>query len=188
LLNYIEETGKYVEITAFRNVRIKDTEKFVKATRKETPQNTWIQFFDAELVATWQHLYFAVLNALLAFRNNRNISKSVAMEIMLYASAQRQIRKAIQFIGVKHDSANVAVVIVGENPDSVKAVLSAVSKRIGVEHDETALELTKEKTQSIRKAFGVRTEELEAVMEKKNIKQALVNLIIERTALLSTQL
>ena len=188
MLRYIEEAGKYVEVTGFRNVSIKDAEEFVKAARKETLQRAWVQFFDAELVATWQHLYFAVLNALLAFRNERNISKSVVMEVMLYASAQRQIRKAIKIIGVKRTSADVAVVIIGENPSSVKTVLSAVSKRVGVEPDASVLELTAEKFQSIRKVFGVSTEELEAVMEKKNVKQALVNLVIERTALLSTQL
>jgi tRNA threonylcarbamoyladenosine modification (KEOPS) complex Cgi121 subunit len=188
LLKYIEETGKYVEITGFRNLGIKDAEEFVKAARRETPQSTWIQFFDAELVATWQHLYFAVLNALLAFKNERNISKSVAMEAMLYASAQRQIRKAIQLVGVKRASANVAVVIIGEKPDSVKAVVSAVSKCIGEEPDETVLEILKEKAQGIREAFGITETELETVMEKNNGKQALVSLVIERMALLSTQL
>jgi len=188
LLKYINESGKYVEITGFRNVRIKDAEEFVKTTRKETPESAWIQFFDAKLVATWQHLYFAVLNAQLAFKNERTISKSVAIEVMLYASAQRQIRKAIQLVGVKRGSTNVAVVIIGENPDSVQAVLSAVSRPIGVEPDETVLELTKEKTKSIRKAFRISAKELEAVMEKKNVDHALVNLVIERTALLSTKL
>jgi tRNA threonylcarbamoyladenosine modification (KEOPS) complex Cgi121 subunit len=188
LLKYIEEAGKYVEITGFRNVGIKDAEEFVKATRKETPQSVWVQFFDAELVATWQHLYFAVLNALLAFKNERNISKSVAMEAMLYASAQRQIRKALQFIGVKRDSANVAVVIVGESPGSVKAVFSAVSKRVDEEPDDAVLEVSKEKARGIREAFGITETELETVTEKNNGNHVLVNLVIERMALLSTQL
>jgi tRNA threonylcarbamoyladenosine modification (KEOPS) complex Cgi121 subunit len=188
LLKYIREAGKYVELTGFRNVNVNDVEDFVKAARDETSQTTWIQFFDAELVATWQHLYFAVLNALLAFRNERNISKSVAMETMLYASAQRQIRKAIKLMGVKRNSANVAVVIIGENADPVKAVLSAVSKRVGAEPDETVLELTRDKAHDICKAFGIGANELEAVMEKKDVSQALVNMVIERTALLSTQL
>ena len=187
MLKYIEEAGKYVELTGFRNVSIKNSEEFMKVAREATPQKASIQFLNAQLVATWQHLYFAVLNALLAFKNQRNISKSVTMEVMLYASAQRQIRKAIQLIGIKRASANVAIVIVGADIDFVKAVLSAVSKRVGVEPDETVLELTQEKTKSIRKAFGIRAEELEAV-NKKNAKQALVSLVIERTALLSTRL
>jgi KEOPS complex subunit Cgi121 len=188
LLKRIEEAGKYVEITGFRNVGIKDAEEFVKNARKETPQSGWVQFFNAELVATWQHLYFAVVNALLAFRNERSISKSVAMEAMLYASAQRQISKALQFIGVKPASANVAIVIVGESPDSVKALLSAVSKRVGKETDETVLEVSGEKAQGIRQAFGITEKELETVSGKNDGEQALVNLVIERMALLSTQL
>ena len=188
MLKYIEEAGKYVEITGFRNLGIKDAEEFVKATREKLPQNSDVQFFDAELVATWQHLYFAVLNALLAFKNERNISKSVAMEAMLYASAQRQIRKAIDFMGVKCASANVAVVIIGENAESVEALMSAVSKRVGKKPDDAVLKLLDEKVQGIREAFGVTETELETVMEKSNGEQALVNLVIERMALLATQL
>jgi tRNA threonylcarbamoyladenosine modification (KEOPS) complex Cgi121 subunit len=188
LLKYIGEAGKYVEITGFRNVGIKDAEEFVKAARRETPESVWVQFFDADLVATWQHLYFAVLNALLAFRNKRNISKTPAMETMLYASAQRQIRKALQLMGVKRASANVAVVISGDSADAVGALLSAVSERIGEEPDETVLDVSREKALGIREAFGVTEKEVETVMDRNDGERALVNLVIERVALLSAQL
>jgi tRNA threonylcarbamoyladenosine modification (KEOPS) complex Cgi121 subunit len=107
---------------------------------------------------------------------------------MLYASAQRQIRKAIDLIGVKPDSANVAVVIVGESPSSVKSVLSAVSKRVGKEPDDAVLALSKEKMQGIYRAFGISEKELETVTEKNNVEQALVDMVVEQVALLSTQL
>jgi len=188
MLKYIEEAGKYVEITGFRNLCIKDSEEFVKVTRKELPENSGIQFFDAELVATWQHLYFAVLNALLAFENECNISKSVAMETMLYASAQRQIQKAIEFMGVKCASVDVAVVIIGASTESAEALLSAVRKRVGKENDDSVLEISNEKVKRIREAFGITDVELEGVLEKDNGKKALVDLVIERVALLSTQL
>jgi KEOPS complex subunit Cgi121 len=188
MLKYIEEAGKYVEITGFRNLSIEDAEDFVKAARKGAPQSSCVQFFNAELVATWQHLYFAVLNALLAFKNERNISKSVAMEAMLYASAQRQIRKAIDLMGVKCSSANVAVVVIGESAESVESFLSEVSKRVGEKNDDDVLELSKEKVQGIREAFGITETAVETVMEKDNGEDALVDLVIERVALLSTQL
>ena len=187
MLKHIEEYGRYVEITGFSSVKIGDAAEFLKAARREQ-QDTAMQLFNAELVATWQHLYFAALNALTAFSNKSNISKNVAMEVMLYASAQRQIRKAIALVGVKRDSAHVAAVIIGENPEAVKTVLSAVSKRIGAEPDETVLELSKDKVQSIREAFDVSERELETVMAKGDVQQALVNLVVERMALLSTQL
>ncbi|MCJ7762626.1 KEOPS complex subunit Cgi121 [Candidatus Bathyarchaeota archaeon] len=187
MLKYFEEFGEYVEITGFSNVQIEDAESFLKATRREQ-QGTAVQFFNAELVATWQHLYFAVLNALTAFRNKSNISKNVAVEVMLYASAQRQIRKAIALVGIKRDSANVAVVIIGENADAVKTVRAAVSKRVGAEPDETVLALSNDKVQSIRKAFEISEREVETVVKAGDAEQALVNLVIERVALLSTQL
>jgi tRNA threonylcarbamoyladenosine modification (KEOPS) complex Cgi121 subunit len=187
LLKYFEEFGEYVEITGFSNVQIEDAESFLKATRREQ-QGTAVQFFNAELVATWQHLYFAVLNALTAFRNKNNISKNVAVEVMLYTSAQRQIRKAIALVGIKRDSANVAVVIIGENADAVKTALSSVSKRVGSEPDETVLALSNDKVQSIRKAFEISEREVETVVKAGDAEQALVNLVIERVALLSTQL
>lgn len=188
MLKYIEEAGKYVEITGFRNVNIKNTEEFVNITRKEFHENSGVQFFDAGLVATWQHLYFAVLNALLVFKNKSNISKSVTMETMLYASAQRQIKKAIELMGVKCASCDIAVVIIGANTESVEALLYAVAKRVGEENDDSVLEISNEKEKSIREAFGITDAELEAASKKNNGKKALVNLVIERVALLPTQL
>jgi tRNA threonylcarbamoyladenosine modification (KEOPS) complex Cgi121 subunit len=188
LLKYIEEYGKYIEITGFRNVQIKDAETFLKIVSKERLLNTWVQFFNADLVATWQHLYFAVLNALLAFKNKTNISKSVSMETMLYASAQRQIRKAVEFMGVRSGSSNVALVVIGGSPAAVEAAFSAVSERIGAIADETVLDLSDEKVRCVRKAFGITEKELEAVMKEENAAQPIVDLVVERMALLSTQL
>jgi tRNA threonylcarbamoyladenosine modification (KEOPS) complex Cgi121 subunit len=187
MLKHIEEVGKYVEITGFRNVCVNNAEKFVRTTRRQLPQRSCVQFFDAGLVATWQHLYFAVLNALLAFKNERNISKSIAMETILYASAQRQIRKAINFIGVKCDVTDVAMVIIGENAKSVGILLSAVSKLIEKEADDTVLEISERKARSIREAFGITDIEVEA-LQKNDDNEVLVDLVIEKIALLSTQL
>ena len=189
MLRYFEEDGKYAEVTGFKDVRFEDAEKLIKAFRKEKQKDVTIQFFDGKFVATWEHLYFAVLNALTAFRTDRNISKNLAMEVMLYASAQRQIRKAIQLIGVKRGCcANVAVVIIGDNEAAVGAELTRISKCLNKKPDDGVLGLSEDKAQSIRRAFGVSSKELEAVMGKDNEEKALINIVIERMALLSTQI
>jgi len=187
VLTLIEEFGKYAEITGFKNVKIKGVEDFLNRINKEKPANVEIQFFDAKLVATWQHLYFAVLNALTAFNNKQGISKGLAMEIMLYASAQRQIRKATELIGIKPNSSNIAVLIVGENSETVKTALSTILKCINGECDVAVLELSKEKATIIQKAFQISEAELETVMGTEGPERALINLIIERVALLATQ-
>lgn len=187
MLRYLKEFGEYIIITGFSDVKIQDAESFLQVTRREQ-QDAAVQFFDAELVATWQHLYFAAVNALTAFKNKSNISKRLAVEVMLYASAQRQIRKAIVLVGVKRSSANVAVVIIGEKIDIVTAVLSSVSKRFGSEPDEAVLALSKDKIQRVRRAFRISDCEIETVVKSGAVQQALIDLVCERIALLSTQL
>ena len=129
MLQYIKEYGKYVEITGYRGVVFEAAEAFLKKNRKQTGQDVDIQFFDADLIATQEHLYFAVLNALQAFKNKTNHSKSPAMEAILYASAQRQIQKAIDRLGIKPQTKNMAVTIIGEDPKQIENTLEAVNKK-----------------------------------------------------------
>jgi len=188
VLTYIEEDQKYLKIAGFRGLTIRDSEEFMKSSLQEKNPDIWVQFFDADLIATWEHLYFAVLNALLAYRNKRNISKTVAMETMIYASAQRQIRKAITILGVKESSSNVAFVIIGDKPEIVQTSFSEIEKCLAAVADESVLELTEEKTKNLCKAFGITEKELKAVGAESNNEQAIVNLVIERMALMQTQL
>jgi len=187
LLKYIEEFGKYVAITGFRSAKIRDVEEFFKIIRREKPSNVEIQFFDAELVATWQHLYFAVLNALTAFKNKRNISKSLTMEIMIYASAQHQIRKAMELLGVKLTTSKIAVLIIGEKPEDVKSALSVVSKLVNAQKDEKVLDMPREKAKIIQNTFMISDLELKTVMKGNNLEKTLTDLVIERMALLAIQ-
>lgn len=186
MLHYIEEYGKYAEITGFDKVSFEKAEAVLKANRKETQQLD-LQFFDADLIATGEHLYFAVLNALQAFRSKTNISKTAAMETMLYASAKRQIQRAIDSIGIKPQTERMAVVILGEDPKEVQAMLRVLSACIGCEPDDSVLRLTKEKQQKIRKAFEICPKELDSEANG-GIDKALVDLVVEHIALLSTQL
>ncbi len=188
MLFYFEEYEKYVEITGYRNISFQQAEHFLKEKRQQTQQAVWVQFFNANLIATQQHLYFAVLNALQAFKNKTNISKSLAMETMLYASAQRQIQRAILRLGIKQDCVDMAVVIIGEKPKEIDSVLKEISAHVGTEPDETVLELSEDKQKSIQEAFGIGAEELRAVQKGGDLQGALVDLVVEQVALLSTQL
>ena len=188
MLKPIEEFGKYVEITGFRNVKITDAKAFAEVLSKKMPEGVEIQLFDADLVASWQHLYLATINALSAFKTNRNISKSIAVETVLYASAQRQIKKAIDQIGLKLQSKNAAVLVIGGDSNSVKVGVAVVSKWFGFDPDETVLQLSETKTRHIKKVFDISEIELEAVYSRKDSDQALIELIIERVSLLSTRL
>ncbi len=147
-----------------------------------------VQFFNADLIATWEHLYFAVIDALMAFKTKRNISKSLAVEVMLYASAQRQIKKAIELVGLKCGCQDLALIVEGESIESVKSVVSSISKQIGKAPDEVVLSLSPSKKAIIRAAFEITKNELIVAKKENDVERALVDLVIERMALLSTKL
>ncbi len=184
---YVKEFRKCCEMVGFRDVEVNDTEAFLKAASSNKPSDVELQFFDADLVATWQHLYFALLNALTAFKNGENFSKSVAMEAMLYASGRRQIQKATRLLGIKPTSRKIAVLIVGGKAVVVKEALVNVSRRVGGQRDDSVLELSREKTERIKKAFDISDVELETVMDERGLEKALVDLVVERVALLATR-
>lgn len=187
MLRFVEEFRKHVLMTGFNVNPIDAPEELLGLINREKPSNVETQVFDAESIATWEHLYFAVLNALMAFKTKSNFSRSLAMETILYASGQRQIRKATEILGVKPGSAKIASVLIGENAESLESTLSQILNKIGAQRDETVLELTEAKAANIRRIFRISDGELDSVMKGCETKEALTNLVIERMALLITE-
>jgi tRNA threonylcarbamoyladenosine modification (KEOPS) complex Cgi121 subunit len=188
MLYHLKEYGKYLEVTGYRYVQFSKAEAFLKASRKEAKPGVEIQFFDADLVATQAHIYFAAVNALEAFQSKVNISKSLAMETMLYASALRQIQRAIELLGIKPQTTVLAVAIFGEKHADVAYMINEIKGCLGAEVDEQILEMTEPKERMIRKAFQISDAEIGAVQNGKSHFEAVVDLVVERGALLSTQL
>jgi KEOPS complex subunit Cgi121 len=187
VLKRIEEFGTYVEITGFRNVKIGNPQTFLQLAIKEKPVNVEAQFFDARKVASWRHLYFAALNALTAFSNETNISKTVGMETLLYAAGERQITKATDKMGIKSATREVAVLVVGKDRETAGLMISKILRNIGGEQDDMVLELSGSKNELIRKVFDVDETELETVMRKGDLEKALVDVVVERMALVSCE-
>ena len=187
MIKELEEFGRYVAMTGFRNAEIEDVNSFFGLVRKKAA-DVEIQVFDANLIAGWEHLYFAAVNALKAFEGKLNISNNLAMETLLYASAQRQIDKAIGLLGIKPESPQIAVLVIAKTSKEAGSALEAISRLVSRECDDSILELTDEKIENVKKLFDVSDLELESKLERKGLeKKALVDLVIEHVALLATQ-
>lgn len=181
-----EETDQNITFAGFRNVHIADINAFLEQFKTENMENATVQFFDAKHVAGSQHLYFAAVNALNAFQKGTNISNNLAVETLLYASAQRQIKKAVKLLGIKQESTEVAALVITENKKG--NCLRLVADAVSGERDDTALDLTDKKLVDIKKLFEISDLEFEAKLEKEGQeKEALTDLIIERMALLGTR-
>lgn len=184
---WFEGFGQHLGIAGFKDVRMKDVNVFLSSVKEKTG-NACVQFLDASLVAGWEHLQFAALNALNAFRSKVNISSSLAMEILLYASAQRQIKEAVRLAGLKSTTSSVAVVILSENGNQIDHILRVVSELLDGKRDDSVLDLTRDKVAGLKRFFGISKVELEAKTERKGAeKRALLDLVIEHMALLVTR-
>jgi len=177
---------RYLIIAGFKNVRTEDIKTFFDLSKRTT--DALVQFFDARLMAGFEHLYFAALNALKAFDAGVNISKNPAVEVLLFASGRDQIRKSIELLGIKPDSSEVAVLIMAETRLRAIDILNEVSSLLDGERCDDVINLTDEKTDVIKRTFGVSDLEIEAALrDKKSKREALVSLLIEHAALLVTQ-
>jgi tRNA threonylcarbamoyladenosine modification (KEOPS) complex Cgi121 subunit len=177
-----------VAISGFKHAKIGDVNNLLVSVRNQLSNVVAVQFFDAKLIATWQHLYFAALNALTALENKTNISNNPAMETLLYASAQRQITKATETMGVKSTTKDVAALIIAKSQRSAENAVKIVQKLILGEPDDDILEIDQKKFDKIRRFFHISVQELAAKLQRKGLEEeALVDLVIEHGALLVTQ-
>ena len=148
-----------------------------------------IQFFDATHIAGKEHLEITAINALHAFKTGINISKSLAMETLLYASAQRQIDVAIASVGVTQDSKTAGFVAFSETKDDARILGDRIAQFVGAELNESLLdEWSDDKGSNITVLYGIGAMELEAIrMPDQEVDKAIKKAVTERVALLSTR-
>ena len=127
-----------------------------------------VVLFDAEKIAGFAHIGSAVAHAKRSFAEGKQIARSLSMEILVYASGQRQCSLASKF-GL-HDGENKVYVLILDG-DEEKA--AALVREIVSECEPFAP--NKEK---LKAEFGITDAEMEAAGENR-----IEELVIERVAL-----
>ena len=93
-----------------------------------------IQFLRADRIFGAEHLESAAEKAIRAFANGRAMSRTLGMEILLYAAAERQTSEALRKLGIHDGIEEMAMVLMGGvDGDNVLAEL-------GLERDDSVLE------------------------------------------------
>ena len=94
------EDPKKLNIIGLRG-KVESSEEFIKSARELLGNgNSMFQFFDADFVLGKEHILWAYEHARRAFETNKNISKSMAMEILVYVSGEPQIANALKKVGI----------------------------------------------------------------------------------------
>ena len=175
---------KVVAIAGFRGAHIEDPAKLIEELRGlEELRSVSFQLLDAGLVAGREHLFISVFNALRAFEMGLNVSSDLGMEALTFASAQRQIAKAIKLMGIKPGIGDIAVLLIAGSEEALAKAMRAVGEALGAERDDEVLEVDEEKARRIAEAFGLSREELSACSRLGGLAGAVKALVLERVAL-----
>ena len=71
-----------------------------------------IQLLNADAVAGRRHIEHGVNQAFLAFERDENLANDLSVEICLRCSAQRQISKAFDLLGLKEGPMNLCAILI----------------------------------------------------------------------------
>ena len=176
----IKGSDKAVSIGGFRGVTVNDVDELLSSL-SSTISPAVFQIFDAARIAGWRHLYMAAVNAVGAFESGSPISRGLGIEVLLYASCQDQISRALEVVGVGLGTEKLALIILRDDPSEAEAAFEKAAEFLG-EADDSVLGLDEAKFHEIAEVFGVSETELEAVGGERD--EALTSLLVEKGALL----
>ncbi len=144
-----------------------------------------VQAFDTARIAGIDHLHQAALHALRSARSGKMMARSLAMELLVYASAQRQIERSIELVGVGEGSRVMTVALLTKDRATAGGVVKGLEEEFGPSEDHELSDLTPAKIEAIKEAFRIGDEEVRAVRGLHgSVCRAVTELVLERIALL----
>jgi len=176
----VKGSGWALCVGGFRGVSVGDVEGLLSRVGEAVSPQVF-QLFDADRVAGWEHLRFAAVNALKAHESGAGVSRSIAIEVVLYASCQDQITRAFEMVGLSPSTERAALMVMARDPREAVEAYGRASVILGVE-DDSVLAVDGEKFERLRGVFGVSEAELGAVGGAR--PGALTMLLVEMGALL----
>ena len=112
-----------------------------------------IQLLNADAIAGENHIIHGVNQAFLAFERGENLAHDISVEIVLRCSAQRQISRAFDILGLSEGEMNICAVLI--NSDDYTSELSSIFT-----FDESVLQPDFEKLAEIYKISDVEMENM----------------------------
>ncbi|HDI01066.1 MAG TPA: hypothetical protein ENF78_01355 [Candidatus Bathyarchaeota archaeon] len=180
----LELLGRKVLLAGLKGVRVGEPASLFKALAgREELKGVVFQLLDARRVAGREHLIVSVLNAMRAMEMGLNVSNDLGIEILTSASGQRQISRAIELLGLKPDTVEVAVVFVSDREEGLYEALRAVASALGGEEDDSVLEVEDGKAEELIRAFGLGEAEIRACSRLGPRAEVVKALVVEKVAL-----
>lgn len=163
------------------------TDALVKLASEKDEGIYAIQFLDSSLIVSIGHLLSAAQNAVNAWKGDYMLTRGLDAEILVYASAQRQISRAIENLGIRDGLQSIALVVVGGSKKDVRNVITKMITKVG-EEAKTAFVPDRERLERIMHHYGVNEKEVKALTDSDEIEiwaEALSRCVVSRVSLVA---
>ncbi|MEM2109855.1 MAG: KEOPS complex subunit Cgi121 [Candidatus Odinarchaeota archaeon] len=138
-----------------------------------------IQFFNADNIAGWMHLYTAAHFTVKNLLTSSSKIKSVELELLRWVSAQKQLSDAITIIGVKETDKRIALLSIGCSESEVKNKILNTLTDNSLTEDLKLLEIDSNKIIRLKKIFQIPDEEFNQLIGDSSNTELNKNLILK---------
>jgi tRNA threonylcarbamoyladenosine modification (KEOPS) complex Cgi121 subunit len=182
-----DDKSKVIGIAEIQNSRNLMQQELVQLATSLSVNSLTVQFLNALLIADEVHLLSAAQNAINAQHGDYMLSRSLDVEIIVFASTQRQIGRALDILGVYDGIDNVAVVVVGPDSTPVKNAVGKIIKQVGAEV-VPPFKATRNRLDQIKHHYQITDKEIDAIEESEATESrmsALARCVASRVALVA---
>lgn len=188
----IEQLGvngkdRIVGIAELRNSNDLKQKELIQLAASMSSDSLTVQLLNGLLIANEIHLLSAAQNAIRAHQGDYMISRSLDVEIIVFASAQRQIGRALEALGVHDGLDEIALVVIGTDNSSVEDSIRDLVDTIGTE-TVPSFSATNERMERVKKHFQIDDKEINAISDSETLESrldALARCIVSRVSLVA---
>jgi KEOPS complex subunit Cgi121 len=103
-----------IEVAGFKGniVNISKTLEAIDNIKNKCCDGCIIQLIDADAIAGIRHLEHGIIHGMNAFKKGENLANDLGIEICLRLSAQRQISKSLEILGLKLGEMNICAILI----------------------------------------------------------------------------
>lgn len=182
-----ENDEKVIGIAELQNSNNLKQDELLQLAKSLSSDSLTVQLLNGLLIADETHLLSATQNAINAKRGEYMLSRSLDVEIIVFASTQRQIGRALDALGVFDGLEEIAVVVVGTNASSVEETIQDLAETIGNEII-SPFTATRERIKMIKDHYQISDKEIGAISDSKKMEsqlEALSRCIVSRVSLVA---
>jgi tRNA threonylcarbamoyladenosine modification (KEOPS) complex Cgi121 subunit len=146
-----------------------------------------IQYLDSSLIVSVGHLLSAAQNAVNAWKGDYMLTRGLDAEVLVYASAQRQISRAIENLGVHDGLQSIALVVVGSDKRAVRDVITKMVNKVG-EEIKTAFLPDRGRLERIMHHYDVNAKEIKVFTDSDDVEiwaEALSRCVVSRVSMVA---